>query len=72
MFSVLEQSWKKVYSRTTIKSVPQLQPEQGFFQENGPEHSQLQDWYPDEKMEVALVCLNGRCSSSGCVGIVSY
>ena len=29
-------------------------------------------WYPNEKMVVIPVCLNGRCCSSGCVGIVSY
>ena len=46
---MLEQSWKTIYSRTTIKSVPLLQPEHGFCQQNGPEHGQLQDWYPDEK-----------------------
>ena len=29
-------------------------------------------WYPNEKIVVAPVCLNGRCYSLGCVGIVSY
>ena len=29
-------------------------------------------WYPNEKMVVFPVCLNGRCCYSGCVGIVSY
>ena len=29
-------------------------------------------WYPNEKMVVVRVCLNGRCCSSGCMGIVSY
>ena len=33
--SVLEQSWKKVYSRTTTKSIQLLQPEHGFYQQNG-------------------------------------
>ena len=41
-----------------------------FCQQNGPERGQVQDWYPNEKM--VLVCLNGRCCFSGCVGIVSY
>ena len=46
---MLKQSWKNVYWRATTKSVPLLQPEHGFCQQNGPEHGQLQDWYPDEK-----------------------
>ena len=46
---MLEQSWKKVYSRTTTKSIPLLQPEHGFCQQNGPERHQVQDWYPNEK-----------------------
>ena len=29
-------------------------------------------WYPNEKMVVFLVCVNGRCYSSGCMGVVSY
>ena len=62
---MLEQIWKKVYSRTTTKSIPLLQPEHGFCQQNGPECGQLKDWYPDEKMVVVSVCLNGRCKSSG-------
>ena len=61
IWSVLEQSWKKVYSRTTTKSIPLLQPEHGFCQH--------------EKMVVVPVCLNGRCLNgrcclSGCVGNV--
>ena len=46
---MLQQSWKKVYSRTTTKSNPLLQPEHGFCQQNGPERGKLQDWYPDEE-----------------------
>ena len=65
MFLVLEQSWKKVYSRKTTKSIPLLQPEHGFCQQNGPVGGQLQDWYPDEKMMVVPFCLNGKCCSSG-------
>ena len=49
-----------------------LQPKHGFCQQNRREHGQLQDWYPDEKIVVVPVCLNGRCFSSGCEGIVSY
>ena len=48
-----------------------FQPDHGFYQQNGPERGQLQDWYPDKKMVVDLVRLNGRCCSSGCVGIAS-
>ena len=33
--SVSQQSWKKIYSRTTTKSVPLLQPEHGFCQQYG-------------------------------------
>ena len=62
---MLEQSWKKVYSRTTTKSVPLIQPEHGCCHQNVPERGQLRDWYPDEKMMVLLVCLNGRCCTQG-------
>ena len=54
---------------TTTKSVPMLKPEHGFCQQNKPEPGQVQEWYTNEKMVVVLVCLNGRCCSSGCVGI---
>ena len=70
--SLLEQSWKKVYSRTTTKSIPLLQLEHGFCQQNGLERGQVQDWYPNEKMVVVPVSLNGRRCSSGCMGIVLY
>ena len=33
----MEQSWEKVYSRVTTKSIPLLQPEHGFCQKNGSE-----------------------------------
>ena len=69
---VLKQSWKKVYSRTTTKSVPLLQPKDGFCQQNGSERGQVQYWYPNGKVVVVLVCLNGRCCFLECVGIVSY
>ena len=62
---MLEQSWNKVYLRITTKSIPLLQPEHGFCQQNELERGQLQDWYPDEKMVVLPACLNGRCCSSG-------
>ena len=32
---------KKIYSRATTISVPLLQPEHGFCQQNGPEHDQV-------------------------------
>ena len=54
---MLEQSWKKVYSRILTKSIPMLQPEHEFCQQYVPECGQLQDWYPDEKMMVAPVSL---------------
>ena len=68
---MLEQSLKKVFSRAT-KSIPLLQPEHGFCEQNGPERGQVQDWYPNEEMVVVPVCLSNRCCSSGCMGIVSY
>ena len=66
----LEQSWKKVYSRATTKPIPLLQPEHGFCQKNGSECGKTQDWYPNEKMVAVPVCLNSRCCSLGCAGIV--
>ena len=56
IFSGLEQSWKKVYSTATTKSIPLLQP----------------DWYPNERMVVVPISFNGRCCSLECVGIVLY
>ena len=50
---------QKIYSRTTTKSFPLLQPEHGHCQQNGPERGQL--LYPNEKILVIPVCLNGRC-----------
>ena len=52
---MLEQSQKKLYSTTTVKSIPLLQPEHGFCQQNGLECGQVQDWYPNEKMVVVPV-----------------
>ena len=70
----LEQSWKKVYSRPTTKSIPPFQPEHGVCQNNRSELGQTQDWYTNEKMVVVLtylpLCLNGRCCFLECVGIV--
>ena len=57
---MLEQSSKKVYSRITTKLIPLLQPEHGFCQQNGLQRGQVQDWYPNEKMVVVPVYLNGR------------
>ena len=62
---MLEQSWKKVYSRTTTKSIPLLQPEHGFSQQNGLERGQIQDWYPNERMVVVPVCLNSDVALQG-------
>ena len=44
----------------------------GFFRQNGPERFQAQDWYPNEKMVMVHVCLNGSCCSLECLGVVSY
>ena len=68
---MLQQSWKKVYSRTTTKSNPLLQPEHGFCQ-HGPKRDQLRDWYPDEKIMVVPIRLNRTGCPSGCEGIVTY
>ena len=38
---MLEQNWRKTYSRTTTKPVPLLKPEHGFCQQNGPEYGQV-------------------------------
>ena len=40
LFSVVTKL-KKKYSRTTTKSVPLLQPEHGFCQQNWPENGQV-------------------------------
>ena len=63
---------RKYIKKQQTKSISLLQPEHGFCQQNGPECGQVQDWYPNEEMVVVSICLNGRCCSSGCVGIVSY
>ena len=52
---MFEQSWKKVYSRTTTKSIPLLQPEHVFCQHNRLGNGQEQDWYPNEKMLVVPI-----------------
>ena len=61
---------KESIFKITTKSIPLLQPEHGFCQQNGSERGQVQYWYLNEKMVVVPVCLNCRCCSSGCVGIV--
>ena len=70
IYSALEQIWKKEYLRATTKSFPLLQPQHGFWQNNGSELGQTQDWHPNEKMVVVPVCLNDRCCSPGCVCVV--
>ena len=42
-----------------------LQPQHGFGQRNGSECGQVQDWYPNEKMVVILICLNGIYMMNG-------
>ena len=34
---------KKIYSTTTVKSIPLLQPKRGFGEQKGPEPDQVQD-----------------------------
>ena len=58
--------WNKVerkQPKTATKLIPLKRPEHGFCQQNGPRRSQMQDWYPNEKLVVVPVCLNGRCFS---------
>ena len=50
----------------------QFQTEHGFGQNNGSERGQTKDWYPNKKMVVVPVCLNGRCCFLEYVGIVLY
>ena len=71
LFGVGKKMKKTIYSKTTIKSVPLLQPEYGFCQQIGPQNV-AKYWYLNKKMVVAPVCLNGGCCYSGCVCIVSY
>ena len=61
---MLEQTWKKIYSKTTTKSVPVLQPEHGFCQQNEPECGQV--------LVRELKTGGGSRFSSVCVGIISY
>ena len=59
--------------KNPTKLVPQLQLEHGFYQQNGPERGQVQDWCTNgEMLVVVLIYLNGRRCSSWCVGIVWY
>ena len=70
--AAIKGTWSKVYLRTTTKSMPLLQPEYGFCQQNGPEHGQVQEWYQNEKMVVVPGWLNSKCCSSRCVGIALH
>ena len=45
--------------------------EKMIFLKNRSESFQIQDWYPNQKMVVVPVSLNGRCYSSECVGVIS-
>ena len=40
--------------------------EQDFFRKDGPEHFQVQNWYPNENSVVVPVCLYVRCFNVGC------
>ena len=40
---LLKKVEEKVYSRTTTKLIPLLQPEHGFIRQNGPKRFQVQD-----------------------------
>ena len=68
---LLKKVEEKVYSRTTTKLIPLLQPEHGFIRQNGPKRFQVQDWYPNKKMVVVSACLNGGCCFSACIGVAS-
>ena len=46
---MFKQTWKKLYLRTTTNSIPPLQPEHGFCQQNGLERGQVQDLVPKWK-----------------------
>ena len=65
-------SWNKV-ERNYIQEQQLLHStvttEHGFCQQNGLERGQVRDLYLNEKMMLVPVCLNGRCCSSGCVGM---
>ena len=63
---------KESIFKNNSKLIPLLQREHGLFRQDGPERFQVQDWYPNEKVVVVAVCLNGRCCFSECVGLVSY
>ena len=60
------------------KNIQEQQPNQlhcynknmGFV--NRMEQNVAKYWYPNEKIVMALVCLNSRCCYSGCMGILSY
>ena len=39
---------------------------------NGMDQNTARYWYPNEKMVVVPVCLNGRRCYSACMGTVSY
>ena len=54
---MFELNLKKFFSRTTTKSIPLLQPEHGFWQQNEPELCQVQGWYPNEKTWQSLFVL---------------
>ena len=65
-----EYMYMYIHSGTTTKSVPLLQPELGFV--NRMDQNMARYWYPNEKMVVVPVCLNGIRCYSPCMGIVSY
>ena len=55
---MLKQNCKKVYSRTTTKSIPLLQPEHGFCQKNGPKCGQVKIGFEMKKWWwLSFVCL---------------
>ena len=59
---MVEKSRKEIYSRITTQFILLLQPEHGFYRQDGQDRGQVHDWYPNAKMVVVPVCLNGRCS----------
>ena len=63
--------FKVLYSKLYSKYIQEQQPNEfdcynqdmGFVKKNRPERGQVQDWYPNEKIVVVPIGLNGKCCS---------
>ena len=66
--------WKKVEKQYTQEQQPNqfhcYNQNMGFVKRM--DQNETKYWYPNEKIVVDPVCLNGRCCYSGCMGIASY